>query len=51
MSLTSDQVRAMTDADLRTFLDYYLGVPLPMDTPRTVLLSKLDSVATAARDT
>lgn len=49
MSLTDEQVRAMSDADIRSFLDYYLGIRLPVETPRTVLLSKLDSVAVAAR--
>jgi hypothetical protein len=50
MSLPDEQVRMMSDADIRSFLDYYLGIRLPIDTPRTVLLSKLDSVAVAARD-
>lgn len=40
----------MSDEDLRAFLDYYLGVRLPTDIPRTVLLSKLNGAATVARD-
>lgn len=40
----------MPDADLRTFLDYYLGVRLSPETPRSVLLSKLNSIAVGARD-
>jgi hypothetical protein len=40
----------MSEEQIIWFLDQYLGVRLPLGTPRTVLLSKLDSVSVAARD-
>ena len=49
-SLTSEQVAGMLDEQLRSFLDEYLGIRMPFDTPRSLLLSKLESVAVAARD-
>jgi hypothetical protein len=39
----------MPDISIRHFIDQVLGVCLPLDTPRSVLLSKLDSMAVAAR--
>jgi len=50
MSLTSDQTNVMSDEQLIAFLDFYQGVRLPQGTPRSVLLSKLHSVAIVARD-
>ena len=50
MSLTRSQVQGMTDEQILFFLDEYQGIRLPFGTPRTVLLSKLDSVAVVARD-
>lgn len=49
-SLSDEQITAMSDEDLRIFIDQYLGVRVQSGTPRTVLLSKLDSVAVAARN-
>ena len=40
----------MSDEQILWFLDQYQGVRLPPGTPRSMLLSKLDSVSVAARD-
>lgn len=50
MSLSRAQLDAMSDEQIIWFLDQYQGVRIPTGTPRTVLLSKLDSVSVAARD-
>lgn len=50
MSLSSDEERAMSDEQLAAYLDFYQGIRMPAGTPRSVLLSKLNAVAVAARD-
>lgn len=40
----------MPDEAILMFLDQYLGVRLSKDTPRSMLFSKLNSLAVAARD-
>jgi hypothetical protein len=50
MSLSSDEERAMSDEQLIAYLDFYQGVRMPIGTPRTLLLSKLNAVAVAARN-
>lgn len=48
--LTDAGINAMSDEDIRRFLDESQGVRVHPETPRTALLSKLQSVAIAARD-
>lgn len=50
VSLTDDQIRAMSDEQLLYFLDQTLGVRLPAGTTRSAIYSKLDSLAVAARN-
>ena len=50
ISLDSETERSMTDEQLIGYLDFYHSVRMPLGTPRSVLISKLDSIAVAARD-
>jgi hypothetical protein len=51
LSLTNSQIEAMSDEDIRRFLEETQGVYLARDTPRSLLLTKLQNVAIGARDT
>jgi hypothetical protein len=50
IALSDEQARSMSNEQLLYFLDQTLGVRLPLDTPRTVIYSKLEALSVAARD-
>jgi len=50
MVANSEQLMALSDFDLARFADEVLGIVIPVNTKRTVLLSRIVNAAVTARD-
>jgi hypothetical protein len=49
-TVTNDQLSAMTDTQLVSFADEYLGIVVPLGTERTKVLTRIHNAAYAIRD-
>lgn len=49
LSVSSEDLVALTDAELIKFADETLGIVIPLDTSRTVILAKIINAAAATK--
>lgn len=50
MVVSSEQLDLMTDFELGRFADEILGIAIPVGTKRSILLTRIENAAIAAKD-